>query len=126
MIKSTLWVFLGSGIGGSCRFWAAYVIYAIFGKNFPIGTLVINVTGSFIMGVLYVLILDRASNLIQFYQPLLLVGFLGGYTTFSSFSVESLLLMEAGNYTYAALYILLSFALCLSATWLGLTLARQL
>lgn len=126
MIKSTLWVFLGSGLGGSCRFWAAYCIYAIFGKSFPIGTLIINVTGSFIMGFLYVLILQRFSHLIQLYQPLLLVGFLGGYTTFSSFSIESLLLIEAGNYHYAILYILLSFAVCLSATWLGLTLARQL
>lgn len=126
MMQSTLWVFLGSGLGGSCRFWSAYAIYAIFGKSFPIGTLMINVTGSFIMGFLYVLILQRSSHLIHLYQPFLLVGFLGGYTTFSSFSIESLLLIEAGQYPSAILYISLSFALCLSATWLGLSLARQL
>lgn len=125
-MKNTLLVFLGSGVGGVCRFWASYFVYALLGRSFPAGTLFVNVTGSFIMGLLFTLFLERASSLAPVYQPLFLIGVLGGYTTFSSFSIETFNLFESGNYTYALANIALSLVLTLAAVSLGVLLGRHL
>ena len=126
MFKMTCLIFLGSGIGGSCRFWLSNLMYHWFGRNFPIGTLFVNVTGSLLMGFLFVLFSERLNIPSTLYQPLFLVGLLGGYTTFSSFSMETVNLIQSGNMPTAALNIVLSLCLCLTATWFGVLLGRML
>ncbi|KTD19811.1 protein crcB homolog [Legionella londiniensis] len=78
------------------------------------------------MGLLFTLILDRFNDIGQQLRALLLIGFLGGYTTFSSFSIETINLYESGDWLGASLNILLSITMCIVLTWLGMVLGRQL
>ncbi len=119
-------IFLGAGLGGVLRYWLSNQVYASFGKNFPIGTLVVNVSGCLIMGILFVLIMERFDGIGPQMRSLLLIGFLGGYTTFSSFSIETINLIENGQWLGAGLNILLSNILCLLAAWIGVIGARML
>lgn len=114
------WVCLGSAVGGGCRYWISGAIAARFGETFPWGTLIVNVTGSFIIGVLGSLN-DPAGRvlLVPAARQFLMIGVLGGYTTFSSFSLQSLTLMRDGEWLYASANVLLSVASCLLAVWLG-------
>lgn len=123
---NTFLIFIGAGIGGVLRYWISYSIYHLFGRQFPSGTLVVNVSGCLLIGFLFVLLLDRFVGAGPQLRSLLLVGLLGGYTTFSSFSFETISLMENGMWLSAILNIVLSVFLCLAATWLGLLLGRQL
>jgi CrcB protein len=86
----------------------------------------VNVSGCFLMGILFVLILDRLNGAGSQLRSLLLIGFLGGYTTFSSFSIETVNLFENGANLGAVLNIFLSITLCIAATWLGVIGGRQL
>jgi CrcB protein len=122
----TLLIFLGAGIGGICRFWISNSVYWLVGRQFPYGTLIVNITGCFLMGLLFALILERFNGIGPQLRSLLLIGLLGGYTTFSSFSLETLSLFENGEWFNALLNIFLSVALCLIATWIGLIGGRQL
>jgi len=115
----------GGALGALMRFWAANGVAAWLGKDFPYGTLLINVTGSLAIGFLYVLFVERF-DVNVLWRPFLIIGFLGAYTTFSSFSLETLLLIEAGEPLKAFLNVLLSVSLCLAATTIGLLLGRQL
>lgn len=115
---NTLLIFLGAGLGGVSRFWISNIIYGFLGRQFPYGTLIVNVSGCFLMGLFFVLILERFDGLGPQLRSLLLIGFLGGYTTFSSFSIETFNLFESGAYLSASLNILLSIILCIAATWL--------
>ena len=123
---NTLLIFLGAGLGGISRFWISNGIYWLLGRQFPYGTLVVNASGSFLMGLLYVLILERFDGLAPQLRSLCLIGFLGGYTTFSSFSIETLNLFESGAWVSAFMNVLLSVTLCLGLTWLGIIGGRQL
>jgi CrcB protein len=115
---------LGGSVGAVARFLVANGIYAWLGRGFPHGTLFINVSGSFLMGFLTELILQRA--LAVEYRAAILVGFLGAYTTFSTFALETLYLFEQGSVLKAGLNVFLSAVLCLAAVWVGLVLGRQL
>lgn len=119
-------IFIGAGLGGVLRYGISTGIYNLFNKNFPYGTLVVNVSGSFLMGFLFVLILERFQSIAPQLRALLLIGFLGGYTTFSSFSIETINLMENANWFSAIVNILLSTTLCLAAAWIGVILGRNL
>lgn len=119
-------IFIGAGFGGVLRYGISTGIYNLFNKNFPYGTLVVNVSGSFLMGFLFVLILERFQSIAPQLRALLLIGFLGGYTTFSSFSIETINLMENANWFSAIVNILLSTTLCLAAAWIGVILGRNL
>lgn len=121
-----LLIFLGGGFGCLMRFWISSGAYALFGQNFPYGTLLVNVSGSFLMGLLFIVLFQRFTNLAPQLRAFLLIGFLGGYTTFSSFSIETLNLIEQGEVFLAILNIFSSIILCLSAVWLGVILGRQL
>ena len=80
-MNNTLLIFLGSGLGGVLRYWTSHGIYFLLGRQFPYGTLIINVSGSFLMGLLFALILDRFIEIAPQLRALLLIGVLGGYTT---------------------------------------------
>ena len=123
---NTLLIFIGAGFGGVSRYWISNITYGFLGRQFPYGTLIVNVSGCFLMGLFFVLILERFNGIAPQLRSLLLIGFLGGYTTFSSFSIETLNLFESGAYLNALLNILLSIILCIAATWLGILGGRQL
>ncbi|MCZ6861706.1 MAG: fluoride efflux transporter CrcB [Alphaproteobacteria bacterium] len=115
-----LWIGLGSALGGMARYWSSGFVALQFGESFPFGTLFVNVLGSFLIGVIATLTapdgrLFVGSEMRQF----LMLGILGGYTTFSSFSIETLELMRGGEWFRAGALVILSVALCLLAVWLG-------
>jgi fluoride exporter len=126
LLNNYVLVFLGAGIGGTLRYVVCRSAYSLFGQDFPYGTLIVNITGSFLMGLLFIIILERFSSVSSQLQAFLLIGILGGYTTFSSFSIETLSLFEQGAIFKAALNTALSFVSCILAAWLGVILARQL
>lgn len=115
----------GGAIGALMRFWVSSGVYMLTGKAFPWGTLVVNVVGSLLMGFLYILLLERLTIGPE-WRALLLIGFLGAFTTFSTFSIETLNLIEQADYLKAGLNMLLSVAACMLAVWAGVVLARQL
>jgi fluoride exporter len=115
-----LWIALGSAIGGAARYWTSGLVAHHFGETFPWGTLMVNVLGSFIIGLIATLTspdgrLFIGSEARQF----LMLGICGGYTTFSSFSFQTLELVRDGEMVRASGYIILSVVLCLVAVWLG-------
>lgn len=124
-MSNTLLIFFGAGLGGVLRYWIANGVYALFGRQFPYGTLFVNTTGSFLMGFLFVILLGRFTEISSELRALLLIGGLGGYTTFSSFSIETVLLFENGAAWNAVLNVLLSVVLCLVFCWLGVLGGRQ-
>jgi len=120
-----LWIALGSALGGMARFWAVTWLTQQFGRGFPFGTLFVNVSGSFVIGFLAVFIgVDGRVPSAHAARNFLMVGILGGYTTFSSFSLDTLNLARAGQWAQAAWNIGLSFALCLLAVVFGFWLAQ--
>ena len=119
-------IFLGAGLGGVARFSISNSLAYLLRQNFPYGTLTVNVLGSFFMGFLFILILEKFQGLGNYLRPFLLTGFLGGFTTFSTLSIETLNLFESGAYLSAALNILLNTTLCLLFVWLGVLGGRQL
>ena len=117
-----IWVALGGAAGAVSRFAVAQWTGARWGGTFPWGTLAVNLTGSLAIGLVMTLLLARGAD--PTYRLLLVTGFLGGYTTFSAFSFETLALLEARRWDAAALYVGGSVALGLLATALGLGLGR--
>lgn len=115
----------GGSLGALARFWVANLVYEWLGRGFPHGTLFVNVSGSFLMGLLTELMLQRFALTAE-YRAAVLVGFLGAYTTFSTFAIESLYLFEQGEALKALLNLFLSVALCLAAVWFGLLWGRRL
>jgi CrcB protein len=115
----------GGAVGAVLRYWVSSGVYALTGRGFPYGTLVVNVLGSLVMGFLYIWLLERIPGGVAM-RAFLLIGLLGAFTTFSTFSVETLNLMEAGQIARAVLNTLLSVVLCVGAAALGVMLARQI
>lgn len=113
----------GGAAGALLRFWVSTGVYAWLGKNFPYGTLAVNVLGSLLMGFLFVMMIDKLS-LGPAWRAAVLVGMLGAFTTFSTFSIETMTLLEEGELIKALMNILLSVSLCLIATWIGMLTGR--
>ena len=115
----------GGALGALGRFWMSQGVYRLFGRDFPWGTLAVNTLGSFLMGLLFVLFLDRLATGPEL-RSAVLVGFLGAFTTFSTFSMETLTLIETGYMGKALLNMGASVLLCVLACWLGVLLGRSL
>jgi fluoride exporter len=115
-----LWVALGSIFGGSARYFLSGLIGRRVGETFPWGTLTVNVTGCFAIGVLAATADGQALTYAPAWWQLTVVGFLGTYTTVSSFSLQMLMLVRDGDRGRAGGYVLLSLTLCLAAAALGL------
>jgi CrcB protein len=116
-------VAVGGAVGSVARYLMASSIQSSTGWSFPIGTVLVNILGCFLIGILYVLLVARPDPR-QDLRALLMVGVLGGFTTFSSFSLETVTMAMNGNYTGATLNVVLSVAACLAGTVLGISLAR--
>ncbi len=115
----------GGAIGALLRFWVSGWVYALAGRGFPYGTLVVNVLGSLAIGFFSVWLLERVAGGVA-WRAFLLIGLLGAFTTFSTFSLETLNLIETGQVGRALMNMALSLVLCLAAAALGVLLARQL
>jgi CrcB protein len=124
-VKPILVIFLGGGIGSVCRYLAGLSITRHFpgAYPFPAGTFVVNITGCFLIGLLYGIGLRHSWFTVD-WRLFLITGICGGYTTFSTFSNEAILLIRQGNYLYFLLYITLSVVVGLLATVGGTALAR--
>jgi CrcB protein len=115
-----LWVGLGSALGGMGRFWIAGFIGQRYGDAFPWGTILVNVTGSFAIGVLAAFTgTDGRLKLSPSAAQFLMVGICGGYTTFSAFSLQTLKLIQAGSLPQAGANVALSVIACVVAVWAG-------
>ena len=115
----------GGAVGAVLRYWMSNGIYALSGRGFPYGTLAVNVLGSLLMGFLFVWLLERMVDGVAL-RAFLLIGLLGGFTTFSTFSLETITLIESGQLFRAVLNALLSVVLCVAAAGLGILMARQI
>jgi fluoride exporter len=122
-VNVILLVAVGGALGSVARYLMASGIQQSTGWTFPIGTVLVNILGSFLIGVLYVLLVARPDPRHDL-RALLMVGVMGGFTTFSSFSLETVTLVMAGNLASATLNVMISVAACLLGTTLGITLAR--
>ena len=122
-----LWIAVGSAAGGMARFWASGVVARLVGETFPWGTMVVNVVGSFIIGFIATLTAPDGRVFIGSTTRLaLMAGFCGGFTTFSSFSLQTLTLLNDGEYLQAGANVGLSVVLCLAAVWAGSAVAASI
>lgn len=114
------WVALGGAMGTVGRFWLSGWVAQKFGPTFPVGTLLINVSGSFVIGLFATVTGPEGGYLVNpTFRTFFMIGICGGYTTFSSFSLQTLNLAQDGEWLYAGLNCVLSLVLCLVAVWLG-------
>jgi len=115
----------GGALGSMARFWMTGVISALTGPRFPYGTLLINASGSLVIGVVAGLTLTPARmGMHPDLRIFLMVGICGGFTTFSAFSLQTLELLQTGDVVPATLYVAGSVILCMLAVWLGWTVGR--
>lgn len=125
MLKQLVMIAGGGAIGAVMRFLVSTGVHRVAGRDFPYGTLSVNMIGSLLIGFLYIYLIERASLGAE-WRALLIIGFLGAFTTFSTFSMETLNLIENSELIKAASNVILSVVLCLFATWVGVLVGRQL
>ena len=119
-----LWIMIGGALGTGARFWASGLIAQRFGEFFPLGTFAVNITGSFIIGFFAGFTDPTGPFLVgPRVRQFVMIGICGGYTTFSSFSLQTLDLVRDGDWLKAALNSVLSVVGCLLAVWIGRSLA---
>ena len=121
MLVSLLQVAIGGALGASARYLVGLMIVRLAGHGFPLAIISVNVVGSFLMGVFVV---AAAHKGLTHLSPLVMTGVLGGFTTFSAFSLETVTLFERGQVGQAALYVALSVALSIGGLILGVAMAR--
>jgi fluoride exporter len=121
--KDILFVGLGGGVGSIARFLCQRGVYAFYPHAFPFGTLVVNITGCFIIGLLFGLI-EKGALLRPELRMLLVTGFCGGFTTFSAFAAENIQLLKDGRVLYFFIYIMASVVLGILATFTGIALFK--
>ncbi|HTO85648.1 MAG TPA: fluoride efflux transporter CrcB [Methylomirabilota bacterium] len=119
-MQSYIWIAIGSALGGIARYWCSGIAAARFGETFPWGTMIVNVVGSFVIGFFATLTGPDGRLLVgTTARQFVMVGICGGYTTFSSFSLQTLSLARDGEWLAVGGNITLSVVLCLFAVWLG-------
>lgn len=118
-------VAVGGALGALGRYGLNALVYSCAGTRFPMGTLSVNILGSIAMGVFYVLIIER-ELLPNIWREVMMIGFLGGFTTFSAFSLDSLALWQNGHLALAVAYIVLSLVLCVAGTLAAILITRML
>ena len=131
MIQATYTTFMAVGLGGALgaivryaiSLWAIQRFEALLPTAALIGTLIANAVGAFLIGVLFVVITEKGI-IAESWRPFLVVGFLGALTTFSTFSIETVGLLQQGEWLSAMVYVLGSVIICLLLTWAGIELAR--
>lgn len=123
MIKEVLGIAAGGAVGSVSRFYFANSLYFWLGKDFPYGTLAVNVLGSFLMGFFSIVLLDRMATYNAALTGFVLVGLFGGFTTFSTFSMDTVRLLFDGHYTLAVMNIILSILSCIFVCMLGAYIA---
>ena len=116
--------FVGA-LGALSRYWLTVSIERFNGTGFPLGTFMVNLLGSFLIGLLYILFAEKLSVADQWRQ-VIITGFLGAMTTFSTFSLDALLLFQQGHYNTALFYVLSSVMICIFAAYVGMQIARIL
>ena len=114
----------GGALGSLLRFWSSTTVHRYLGQAFPYGTLFVNVTGSLLMGFLYVLLTSRMELALP-WRAFFLVGLLGAFTTFSTFSIETLQLLEKGDLIRALFNVLSNVCVCVGAAWLGAAVGKM-
>lgn len=121
MIQTLPIVALGGAIGASLRYLVNVAAVRLVGMSFPVGTVVVNVLGSLLMGLLVVILAEKSGTR---YAPFLMTGILGGFTTFSAFSLDAITLYERGQIGLAFVYVAGTVIVALAALFLGMTIAR--
>ena len=124
-MTNLIFIAAGGAAGALLRYGVSNGVYALLGRGFPYGTLSVNVAGSILMGLCYVFLFERMDVASQ-WRAGLMIGLLGAFTTFSSFSIETMNLLESGEQLRAGVNVLLSVALCLIGCWAGLVVGREI
>ncbi len=116
-------VMFGSALGGALRYWMSSVVYRFLPETFPYGTLAVNIFGSFILGLIIFLFDEREliNNQLRFF---LTIGFCGGFTTFSTFSLETFNLLKDSEYFLATLNVILNVFICLIGVFLAYAISK--
>jgi CrcB protein len=122
-----LWIAIGSALGGVARYWCSGVAARVIGETFPWGTIIVNIVGCFIIGFFATITgPDGRVFADTLTRQFVMIGLLGGYTTFSSFSLQTLALVQDGEWLLASANIALSVIACLLAVWTGYALAASI
>lgn len=122
-VQQLLWIGVAGAFGAVLRYLVTQGVMNALGRSFPFGTLIVNVLGSFLIGVLFVVFWERAGAG-EAMRLILVVGLLGSLTTFSAFSLDTWILMQHEAYLKAGANVLANVAMCLAATWLGMVATR--
>lgn len=125
LLRELTLVALGGACGAVLRLLLSSGVYGLLGRAFPYGTLAVNVIGSLAMGLAYVLLIERP-GIAEAWRAVVTVGLLGAFTTFSTFALDTLLLLQHGALARAGANMALSVALCVGGAYVGMLLARQL
>ncbi|QBL09287.1 fluoride efflux transporter CrcB [Rheinheimera sp. D18] len=115
---------MGGALGACLRHFCNELTLNILGRAFPFGTLLVNILGSFTLGLLYALILSETLSASP-WRALLTIGFIGAFTTFSTFSLDTVLLLQQGDWLKAIANVLLNVLLCITLAWFGLKLGSM-